>query len=115
MRSELDFILRELAQYIINGDENIKDAYKEEKIDKLDKNISDINRIYMKFKRIEQENYWKMEESEIFYRQAKYLENFEDNYNIKNVHRRSYHIFEINYTYSKFSFEDFRNIFFVEN
>lgn len=30
MRSELDFILRELAQYIINGDENIKGAYKEE-------------------------------------------------------------------------------------
>ncbi len=68
MRSELDFILRELAQYIINGDENIKGAYKEEKIDKLDKNIIDINRIYRKFQRIEQENYWKMEESEIFYR-----------------------------------------------
>lgn len=111
MRSELDFILKELAQYIIHGEENIKNAYKEEKIIKLDKNITDINKIYRKFQRIETENYWKMEENEIFYRQAKYLENFEDYYNIKNVHRRSYRVFEINYTYSKFSFEDFRTYF----
>ena len=37
MRSELDFVLKELAQYIIYGEENIKNAYKEEKIIQLDK------------------------------------------------------------------------------
>ena len=89
MRSELDFVLKELAQYIIYGEENIKNAYKEEKIIQLDKNITDINKVYKKFQRIEKDNYWRMDEDEIFYRQAKYLENFEDNYEVKNVHRNS--------------------------
>ena len=111
MRSELDFVLKELAQYIIYGEENIKNAYKEEKIIQLDKNITDINKIYRKFQRIEKDNYWRMDEDEIFYRQAKYLENFEDNYEIKNVHRSSYHMFGVDYTYSNFSFTDFRTYF----
>ena len=102
MRSELDFVLKELAQYIIYGEENIKNAYKEEKIIQLDKNITDINKVY---------NYWRMDGNEIFYRQAKYLENFEDNYEIKNVHRSSYHMFGVDYTYSNFSFTDFRTYF----
>lgn len=111
MRSELDFVLKELAQYIIYGEENIKNAYKEEKIIQLDKNITDINKIYRKFQRIEKDNYWRMDEDEIFYRQAKYLENFEDNYEVKNVHRNSYNIFGVDYTYSNFSFTDFRTYF----
>ena len=57
MRSELDFVLKELAQYIIYGEENIKNAYKEEKIIQLDKNITDINKVYKKFQRIEKDNY----------------------------------------------------------
>ena len=111
MRSELDFVLRELAQYIINGAEEIKNGYKEEKIVQLDKKITDINKDYKKFQRIEKDNYWKMDVNEIFYRQAKYLENFEDNYETKNVHRNSYHVFEVDYTYSDFSFVDFRTYF----
>lgn len=111
MRSELDFVLKELAQYIIYGEENIKNAYKKEKIIQLDKNITDINKVYKKFQRIEKDNYWRMDEDEIFYRQAKYLENFEDNYEVKNVHRNSYNIFGVDYTYSNFSFTDFRTYF----
>ena len=111
MRSELDSILRELAQYIIYGEENVKNAYKEEKIIQLDKNITDINKVYKKFQKIEKDNYWRMDEDEIFYRQAKYLENFEDNYEVKNVHRNSYHMFGVDYTYSNFSFADFRTYF----
>lgn len=111
MRSELDFVLKELAQYIMHGAEDVKNAYKEEKIIQLDKNITDINKVYKKFQRIEKDNYWRMDEDEIFYRQAKYLENFEDNYEIKNVHRSSYHMFGVDYTYSNFSFTDFRTYF----
>lgn len=111
MRSELDFVLRELAQYIMYGAEDVKNTYKEEKIIQVDKNITDINKIYRKFQRIEKDNYWRMDEDEIFYRQAKYLENFEDNYEVKNVHRNSYNIFGVDYTYSNFSFTDFRTYF----
>ena len=111
MRSELDFVLKELAQYIMYGAEDVKNAYKEEKIIQLDKNITDINKVYKKFQRIEKDNYWRMDEDEIFYRQAKYLENFEDNYEVKNVHRNSYNIFGVDYTYSNFSFTDFRTYF----
>ena len=111
MRNELDLVLRELAQYFIYGTENVKNAYKEEKIVQLDKNLTDINRVYRKFQRIEKDNYWKMDTDEIFYRQAKYLENFEDNYEIENVHRSSYHMFGVDYTYSNFSFADFRTYF----
>ena len=111
MRSELDFVLKELAQYIMYGAEDVKNTYKEEKIIQVDKNITDINKIYRKFQRIEKDNYWRMDEDEIFYRQAKYLENFEDNYEVKNVHRNSYNIFGVDYTYSNFSFADFRTYF----
>ena len=111
MRSELDFVLKELAQYIMYGAEDVKNAYKEEKIIQLDKNITDINKVYRKFQRIEKDNHWRMDEDEIFYRQAKYLENFEDNYEVKNVHRNSYNIFRVDYTYSNFSFTDFRTYF----
>ena len=111
MRSELDFVLKELAQYIMYGAEDVKNAYKEEKIIQLDKNIADINKVYRKFQRIEKDNHWRMDEDEIFYRQAKYLENFEDNYEVKNVHRNSYNIFGVDYTYSNFSFTDFRTYF----
>ncbi len=111
MRSELDFVLKELAQYIMYGAEDVKNTYKEEKIIQVDKNITDINKIYRKFQRIEKDNYWRMDEDEIFYRQAKYLENFEDNYEVKNVHRNSYNIFGVDYTYSNFSFTDFRTYF----
>ncbi len=111
MRSELDFVLRELAQYIMYGAEDVKSTYKEEKIVQLDNSIADINKIYRKFQRIEKDNYWRMDEDEIFYRQAKYLENFEDNYEVKNVHRNSYNIFGVDYTYSNFSFTDFRTYF----
>ena len=111
MRSELDFVLKELAQYIMYGAEDVKNAYKEEKIIQLDKNITDINKVYRKFQRIEKDNHWRMDEDEIFYRQAKYLENFEDNYEVKNVHRNSYNIFGVDYTYSNFSFTDFRTYF----
>ena len=38
MKSELDLVLRELAQYFIYGTEDVKSAYKEEKIIQLDKN-----------------------------------------------------------------------------
>lgn len=111
MRSELDFVLKELAQYIMYGAEDVKNTYKEEKIIQLDKNITDINKVYRKFQRIEKDNHWRMDEDEIFYRQAKYLENFEDNYEVKNVHRNSYNIFGVDYTYSNFSFTDFRTYF----
>ena len=114
MRSEFDQILKELAQYIIFGEENTKNTYKKEKITYFDQdtsNLSDKNKIYTKFSQIEKRNYWKMSEDEIFYRQAKYLENFEDNYNPKNIHRDSYEIFDLDYTYSEFSFMDFRTYF----
>ena len=111
MRSELDFLLKEFAQYIIYGEENIKNTYKKEKIIQLDKNVTDISRIYRKFQRIEKDNYWKMDEDEIFYRQAKYLENFEDDYKTKNSYRHSYQDYRLDYTYSDFSFSDFRTYF----
>ena len=111
MRSELDTILKEFAEFIIYGEENVKNAYKKEKINQLDKDITDIDSIYRKFQRIEKNNYWRMDRNEIFYRQAKYLENFEDHYKMKNVHRSSYHMYGTDYTYSNFSFTDFRTYF----
>ena len=103
MKSELEYVLKELAQYIICGEENIKNAYQKEEITQLDPNIKDINKVYRKFQKIEQDNYWRMQEEEIFYRQAKYLEKFEDDYAISEVFKNGYHSFERNYTYSSFT------------
>lgn len=110
MKSELEYVLQELAQYIIYGEENIKQKYKKEEIPKLDPKINDVQKIYKKFQKIEKDNYWRMEQGEIFYKQAKFLENFEDDYKSKPI-TNSYYSYRIGKTYSKFSFEDFRTYF----
>ena len=51
MDRDLEYVIRELAQYIIKGEKKGKNAYKKEKIVQLDKNSSDINQIYKKFKK----------------------------------------------------------------
>lgn len=111
MKSELEHVIKELAQYIVYGEENVKNSYQKEKIIKLDKNAEEINKIYKKFQKIERDNYWRMQEDEIFYKQAKYLENFEDNYEINQIYRNSYSPYQINYTYEGFSLRDFRTYF----
>ena len=111
MRIELEEVLNELAQYMLFGKENADDVYKKEEIVQLDSNISDKNKIYKKFKKIEDDNYWRMDENEVFYRQAKYLENFEDDYIVPQIRRYSYDPFGSCYDYSGFSFSDFRTYF----
>lgn len=111
MRIELDEILKDLAQYIIYGEENIKNAYQKEKIKQKDDDISDINKIYKKFQQIEQKNYWMMDSDEIFYKQAKYLENFEYLCEYTLQYENSYEEYRVNNTYSGFSLTDFRRYF----
>lgn len=111
MRSELDKILNELAQYIIYGEENVKKAYQKEKITPLDSNASDIHKVYKKFQQIEEKNYWSMYDDQIFYKQAKYMENFEDTYEPSQQYRSSYNPYRTDNTYTDFSFTDFRTYF----
>ncbi len=111
MRIELEEVLNELAQYMLFGKEYTDNVYKREEIVQLDNSISDINKIYKNFKKIEDDNYWRMDEDEVFYRQAKYLENFEDDYIAPQIRRNSYDPFSSCYDYSGFSFSDFRTYF----
>ena len=110
MKSELEYVLQELAQYIIYGEENLKQRYQKEEIPKLDSKINDVQKIYKKFQKIEKDNYWRMGEEEIFYKQAKFLENFEDSYESKEV-TSSYYDYRIGKTYSGFTFKEFRIYF----
>ncbi len=112
MKSELQYVLQELAQYIIYGEENLKRKYQKEEIPKLDPKINDIQKIYKKFQKIEKDNYWRMGEEEIFYKQAKFLENFEDDYKSKEVTNNYYNYnYRVGKTYSGFTFRDFRIYF----
>ena len=111
MKIELEEVLNELVQYMLFGHENADDVYEKEKIIQLDSKTNDINQIYKKFKKIEEDNYWRMSEEEGFYRQAKYVENFEDNYIPSQIRRNSYDPFSSYYNYSEFSFSDFRTYF----
>lgn len=111
MKIELEEVLNELVQYMLFGHENADDVYEKEKIIQLDSKTNDINQIYKKFKKIEEDNYWRMSEEEVFYRQAKYVENFEDSYIPSQIHRDSYDPFSSYYNYSEFSFSDFRTYF----
>lgn len=111
MRSKLDKILNELAQYIIYGEENVRKAYQMEKITPLDSNASDIRKVYKKFQQIEEKNYWSMYDDQIFYKQAKYMENFEDIYELSKKYRSSYNPYRTDNTYTDFSFTDFRTYF----
>lgn len=111
MDRDLEYVIKELAQYIIKGENKGKNAYKKEKIVQLDKNSSDINQIYKKFKKIENDNYWSLQDDELFYWQAKYVENFEDDYEPKIERRNSYTLFVKRNTYSDFTLSDFRTYF----
>lgn len=110
MKSELEYILQELAQYIIYGEENLKQKYQKEEIPKLDLKDKDLQKIYRKFQKIEQDNWWEMEEEEIFYKQAKFLEDFEDDYEEKEI-TNSYYNYRSDRTYFRFSFREFRMYF----
>ena len=112
MKSELEYVLQELAQYIIYGEENLKQRYQKEKIPKLDPKINDVQKIYKKFQKIEKDNYWRMGEEEIFYKQAKFLENFEDSYEENGITNNNYdyYNYRIGKTYSRFTFRDFLHL-----
>ena len=113
MDFDIDFVLMELAQYIRkekDKEKNKEGQYKEEKIPVLDtKKMENVDTIYKKFKKIESDNYYKREE-ETFYKQAKFLENFEDNYKIEKDLYFSYRV-PIYHDYSGFSFYEFRTYF----
>ncbi len=109
----LDLVLMELSQYMREEKykrKNKEGKYKEEKIPVLDtKNMSNVDTVYKKFRRIENDNYYRTEQ-EIFYKQAKFLENFEDNYKIKQDIYSSYR-YSIYHDYSELSFKEFRTYF----
>ena len=111
MKSELNKVLNELAQYIIYGEENVKRAYQAEKITPFDRYVSDIIKVYKMFQQIEEKYYWSMYNNQIFYKQAEYMENFEDTYETSNKYRSSYNPYRTDNTYSDFSFTDFRTYF----
>ena len=109
MNSELEFVLNELAQYTLFGDNNKKSKYKKEEIKLTGKDKKD-RELYNKFNDVELKNYWR-ENEENFYKQAKLVENFECNFEYKDVHRDSYDLFRYCGSYEGFSFNDFRTYF----
>jgi len=117
MKSELDVVINEFAQYVLFGERNVKNSYKAEKISKknekftkLDKNITDINVIYKEFEKIRDDYCWNRAEY-VFYKQAKYLENFECDYPEGPYYKRKYTYFQAPRTYLYFSLIDFKNYF----
>ena len=110
MNKKLEEFIKELTEYIIKGEEKIKEKYQTEKIPKQDEKTADINRVYKQFRKIEKDNYWKMKYSEIFYRQGKYMENYnlEETVKTNQEHRIAVNG---NDTYSGFTFEDFKLYF----
>ncbi len=102
-------LLEDFSEHIIYGKENIENTYKSEKIDiKQNSKFQDIKSIYSKFKKIGNNSNWSTPIGEIFYKQAKLMENFECNYKQNNV--KSY-LFIYKNTYYQFSFEHFKSYF----
>lgn len=108
MNKELEAVLNELAEYFIYGTEKVRNKYKTQIIEELDEDMSDVRKVYRQFRKIEFDNKWIMRQSELFYKQAKLVENFEDNYEEKHKRTRGY---RNDTTYDHFSFEDFRTYF----
>ena len=109
MSSELDFILNELAQYTIFGNQERKSQYQKEEIKLTEKDKTD-REIYNKFNQIEINNYWR-EEAEVFYKQAILLENYNCDCEYTVMHRDSYSPYRYCCTYAGFSFRDFKTYF----
>lgn len=108
MNKEIESILLELAEIFIHGEATGK--YKKEKIPKLDPKIKDTKAIFEKFKLIEKRNSWKMSREEIFYRQAKLMEDYSLEEEIKVKEKFEDLIFQ-NCTYAGFTFDDFKKYF----
>lgn len=112
MKEELLKVLEKYAEYIVSGDSKMKKQYTEEKIEKKGRKLYDINTMYKKFIKIEEDNYWRMQPEEIFYRQAKLMEDFEEDFEEETksiAEYRSY--YQYRNTYSDFSFKEFRLYF----
>lgn len=108
MNKEIENILFELAEIFLHGE--VSSKYKKEKIPKLDTKIKDTKTIFEKFKLIEKRNSWKMSREEIFYRQAKLMEDYSLEEEIKAKEKFEDLNFQ-NCTYAGFSFEDFKEYF----
>lgn len=61
------------------GDKKDLNKYKAEKIKLKPSKEQELRQLYKKADKIQRDNYWKLEEEEIFYRQAQLLENIENN------------------------------------
>lgn len=109
MSSELDFILNELAQYTIFGNQERKSQYQKEEIKLTEKDKTD-REIYNKFNQIKRNNFWR-EEEETFYKQAILLENYNCDCKYTVMHRDSYNPYRYCCTYAGFSFRDFKTYF----
>ena len=109
MSSELDFILNELAQYTLFSNQKRESQYQKEEIKLTEKDKTD-REIYNKFNQIEINNYWR-EEAEVFYKQARLLENYNCDCEYTVMHRDSYSPYRYCCTYAGFSFRDFKTYF----
>ncbi len=124
MKNKFERILEGLAQYLVyDNDEttqyktqkiiydNIISKNQNTQIGKSKEQIeeeSKAKRKFLQMKKIERENYWMLALDEVFYKQAKLLENFEDNYTEQIIPT-----IDAKYitTYESFSFETFRKYF----
>ena len=111
MKKEIEKLLKELSDFVIYGEEKIKEAYKKEKIVPVDNKIANINKIYKECRKIEEDNYWKMRHEEIFYLQAKFMEEFvyeDEKIKEYNLGRDN---FSRSSTYSGMKFNEFKMYF----
>ena len=109
MKSELEGILKELAQYIVYGEQEVIKAYQKEAIKPLDSKTEKIRKTYQEFKKIEQNNYFGILDNQVFYQQAKYLEDFEDDQTIQEENISDYYASDS--TYLGFDYKRFRMYF----
>ena len=114
MDRDLEMVLYELSRQIRQGKFNNKhneNKYKEEKIPVLDiNNMSDVKTVYNQFKKIHTNSLYRADADEFFYKQAKFLENFEYNYDFKSYEspRNEFYVY---HDYSSFSYTEFRAYF----
>ncbi len=113
MNEAIQKILEEFAEYVVYGEENIKQKYQAQTIQKRKakaekEELPNIEAMYRKFAKMQNTSFWGYNRTEAYYEQAQYIENVEDDYTeAKQGYREDYYAYNDG-SYPRFTLHNFR-------
>lgn len=109
MNQAIQKILEEFAEYMLYGEENIKQRYQMQKIEKRPTTEgNNIESVYRHLAKMQNATYWGTAHKQDYYEQAKYIETVEDHYVTKRTEYKEEYYYYNDGSYPRFTLHNFR-------